>query len=105
MIGTSSTTRLRIHEKDTTVKCTYIEIPQVQEIYGVLLSKPFWIWGCEMGANECGVAIGNALWEVEGQPERRGRGLQPAGGQPVARRYALEGPAGDHERGPLSACL
>ena len=42
-----------------TVKCTYIEVPQVPETYEVLLSKPFWIWGGEMGANECGVSIGN----------------------------------------------
>jgi secernin len=48
-----------IHEESEAVKCTYIEIPQVRETYGVLLSKPFWMWGCEMGANECGVAIGN----------------------------------------------
>ena len=47
------------HEAGATVKCTYIEIPQVEETYEVLLSKPFWIWGCEMGVNECGVAIGN----------------------------------------------
>ena len=47
------------HEAGDTVKCTYIEIPQVEDTYEVLLSKPFWIWGCEMGANECGVAIGN----------------------------------------------
>jgi dipeptidase len=47
------------HEAGTMVKCTYIEIPQVRETYEVLLSKPFWIWGCEMGANECGVTIGN----------------------------------------------
>jgi dipeptidase len=47
------------HEAGAKVKCTYIEIPQVPETYEVLLSKPFWIWGCEMGANECGVAIGN----------------------------------------------
>ncbi|MEA3345331.1 MAG: C69 family dipeptidase [Chloroflexota bacterium] len=47
------------HEEGATVKCTYIDIPQVRETYQVLLSKPFWIWGCEMGANECGVAIGN----------------------------------------------
>jgi secernin len=47
------------HEPGTTVKCTYIELPQVPETYEVLLCKPFWIWGCEMGVNEHGVAIGN----------------------------------------------
>ncbi|HSR33329.1 MAG TPA: C69 family dipeptidase, partial [Anaerolineae bacterium] len=47
------------HKAGSMIKCTYIEVPQVPEIYEVLLSKPFWIWGCEMGANECGVAIGN----------------------------------------------
>ncbi|MHC1591627.1 MAG: C69 family dipeptidase [Candidatus Helarchaeales archaeon] len=41
------------------VKCTYIEIPQVEETNAVLLSRPIWLWGCEMGANEHGVAIGN----------------------------------------------
>ncbi|MGQ9709934.1 MAG: C69 family dipeptidase [Anaerolineae bacterium] len=47
------------HEPGTTVKCTYIELPQVPETYEVLLCKPFWIWGGEMGVNEHGVAIGN----------------------------------------------
>jgi len=42
------------------LQCTYIEIPQVEETLGVFfLSKPAWIWGCEMGVNECGVVIGN----------------------------------------------
>ncbi len=41
------------------VKCTYVEIPQVEETYQVLLCKPFWIWGAEMGSNEFGVTIGN----------------------------------------------
>ncbi len=41
------------------VRCTYIEVPQVKKTYSVLLSKPFWIWGAEMGANENGVVIGN----------------------------------------------
>ena len=47
------------HPEGGTVKCTYIEIPQVQETFAVLLAKPFWIWGAEMGANEHGVVIGN----------------------------------------------
>ena len=41
------------------VKCTYITIPQIEETYAVLLAKPFWIWGAEMGSNEHGVTIGN----------------------------------------------
>ncbi len=41
------------------VKCTYIEIPQVKKINAVLLSKPFWMWGGEIGVNEHGLVIGN----------------------------------------------
>ena len=47
------------HANEGSVKCTYIEVPQVPETYEVLLSKPFWIWGAEMGANERGVSIAN----------------------------------------------
>ena len=47
------------HEPGSQVKCTYLELPQVSETYEVILSRPFWMWGCEMGANEFGVAIGN----------------------------------------------
>jgi dipeptidase len=42
-----------------TVRCTFIDIPQVDETYEVILSKPFQMWGAEMGANEFGVVIGN----------------------------------------------
>jgi len=41
------------------LKCTYIEIDQVEETCEVLLLKPSWMWGAEMGANEFGLNIGN----------------------------------------------
>lgn len=41
------------------VRCTYIEIDQVEETYEVFLLKPSWMWGAEMGANEFGLNIGN----------------------------------------------
>ncbi|MDO6354309.1 hypothetical protein Q3V94_04325 [Caloramator sp. CAR-1] len=56
------------HSKDEKVKCTYIEIPQVEETYDCILFKPSWIYGAEMGVNEFGVVIGNeAVFTKEGQ--------------------------------------
>lgn len=42
-----------------TLSATYIDIPQVPDRHGVILSRPVWMWGAEMGVNDAGVAIGN----------------------------------------------
>lgn len=47
------------HADRSTVRATWIEIPQVERTRAVLLSRPWWIWGAEMGANDAGVVIGN----------------------------------------------
>ena len=41
------------------VQCTYITIPQASQTHAVLLSRPDWMWGAEMGVNEWGLTIGN----------------------------------------------
>nr|XP_015217772.1 PREDICTED: secernin-2 [Lepisosteus oculatus] len=51
------------HPPGSKVECTYIEIPQAESTHAVVLSRPAWLWGAEMGANEHGVCIGNeAVW-------------------------------------------
>jgi secernin len=49
----------REHPSGEDVHCTALRIPQVRETHAVLLSRPFWMWGAEMGANDHGVVIGN----------------------------------------------
>lgn len=47
------------HAEDARLRATWIEIDQVGRTNAVLLSRPWWMWGAEMGANEHGVVIGN----------------------------------------------
>ncbi|XP_045351152.1 secernin-1 isoform X3 [Leopardus geoffroyi] len=47
------------HEPESKVECTYISIDQVPRTHAVVLSRPAWLWGAEMGANEHGVCIAN----------------------------------------------
>ncbi|KAI3355801.1 hypothetical protein L3Q82_004367 [Scortum barcoo] len=56
----------RDYAADEKVECTYIEIEQVAHTHAVILSRPAWLWGAEMGANEHQVCIGNeAVWGRE----------------------------------------
>ncbi|RWS24957.1 hypothetical protein B4U80_07316, partial [Leptotrombidium deliense] len=54
------------------IKCTYIEVDATEETNAVVLSKPAWMWGAEMGANEFGVVIGNeAVWTKVGDYDEK----------------------------------
>lgn len=48
------------------VRCTYITVPQVAATCDVILCKPAWMWGAEMGVNEHGVVIGNEALFTKG---------------------------------------
>jgi hypothetical protein len=52
----------------------YLEIPQAPETCAVLLARPSWIWGAEMGANSHGVVIGNEAVFTK-VPYEKGPGL------------------------------
>lgn len=50
---------LRARPKQARLHTTYLTIDQVAETNEVVLSRPMWMWGAEMGQNEHGLAIGN----------------------------------------------
>jgi len=59
----------RSHPAGSTVDCTYLTIRQNRETNAVLLSRPYWMWGAEMGANDHGVVIGNEAVFTRGRAQ------------------------------------
>ncbi|XP_014366385.2 secernin-2 [Papilio machaon] len=57
--------------RNSKLKCTYITIDESSEpLNSVILSKPAWMWGAEMGANDKNVVIGNeAVWTSNNEGE------------------------------------
>lgn len=53
----------RNNPRGTRLQMTHLVIEDAQQTYAVIGSQPYWIWGFEMGFNECGLIIGN---EAEG---------------------------------------
>lgn len=47
------------HPRGEKVRLTYETIDQVEHTSAILLSKPHWMWGAEIGANSNGLVIGN----------------------------------------------
>lgn len=64
------------HPPGAALRCTYITIPQAPRTLGVVLSKPTWMWGAEMGANEVRGGEGQGQRLVAVQQGRHGTLLQ-----------------------------
>ena len=62
----------REHADGSTLQCTWTRIPQARRSNALVLSRPYWMWGAEMGANEHGVAIGNEAVFARGRLEENG---------------------------------
>jgi dipeptidase len=66
------------HDPAGRLDCTWISVDQVAHTHAVAISRPWWMWGAEMGANEHGVVIGNeAVFTRSGSLLRGGSERKP----------------------------
>ena len=63
----------RKHLKGEALRITHLVIPQAPETYEVILTKAFWTYGCEIGINEHGLAMGEeAVFTTEMEEPQTG---------------------------------
>ena len=79
------------------VRCTWIDIDQVSEPHAVLLSRPYWMFGAEIGANEHGSSSAtrpcSPSTEPTGRPDRHGSASARARAGDDSRRGRLDDPS------------
>lgn len=67
------------HPEGSLVFTSSARLPQVARTHALLLSRPYWLWGAEMGVNEHGVVAGNEAVFTKLAARRRAGEALPCG--------------------------